>query len=150
MAMMNSIEHIPIQVIDGHQSQQVTANVMAILHEINNLLLELLEANKADSIDLRSLPLLPGEYEALKVVLGKGEVSVRLETLGLTDIYETRLAGVWWVIHDDENGERLAESIEVTRIPEIIKSDRLEIQFAGSALQQQLSEWADQEVVTNT
>ena len=146
---MNSLEDIAIQVVDGHEAEQVTANVMAILYEITDLMHALLEKGEADSIDLRSLPLLPGEYEALKLILGEGEVSVRLETFGLTEIYETGLTGVWWVSHDDENGERLAEFIEVTRIPEIIKSDRSEIQSACSALQQQLSELADEQVVTN-
>ena len=146
---MNSLEDIAIQVVDKHEAGQVTANVMAILYEITDLMHALLEKDQADSIDLRSLPLLPGEYEALKLILGEGEVSVRLETFGLTEIVETGLTGVWWVSHDDENGERLAEFIEVTRIPEIIKSDRSEIQAACSALQQQLNELADEQVVTN-
>lgn len=115
---MNSLEEIAIQVIEKpHSDIQVTDNVRAILYEINNMMQVLLETGETNSIDLRSLPLLPGEYEALKEILGEGEVLVTLETLGSSRIIETRLSGVWWLFHDDENAERLAEFIEVTFTP---------------------------------
>jgi len=150
---MISLEDIAIQVADRQEqpvTAPVTANVMALLHEITTLLRALLDTGAVDSIDLRSLPLLPGEYEALKLILGEGEVSVSINTLGGSQIYETRIAGVWWVSHDDESGERLAEFIEVTRMPEIMKSDRLDIEDACAALQQQLGEWREQDLVTRS
>lgn len=139
---MNSLEEIAIQIIEKpHSDVQVTDNVRAILYEINNMMQALLETGETNSIDLRSLPLLPGEYEALKEILGEGEVLVTLETLGSSRIIETRLTGVWWLFHDDENAERLAEFIEVTYTPEILKSDRAEVASAQFALQQQLDDW---------
>ncbi len=140
---MNSLEDIAIQVIEKPDSEcQVTDNVKAILNEINNMMQVLLDTGETNAIDLRSLPLLPGEYEALKEILGEGEVSVQLETLGSSRIIETRLTGVWWLYHDDENSERLAEFIEVTYMPDILKSDAKEVATASAALQQQLHDWA--------
>ena len=144
---MNSIENIDIHVADRQQTDQpVTANVKAILHEINTMLHELLDSGTIGSIDVRSLPLLPGEYEALKVILGEGEISVILNSLGQSRIHETALAGVWWITHSDEQGDCQSEFIEVTRLPAIIQSDLADIDIAHAALQQQLQEWVDQGV----
>ncbi len=53
---MNSLEDIAIQVVDGHEPEpgQVTANVMAILHEITHLLQELLEEKYVGKTEIYS------------------------------------------------------------------------------------------------
>lgn len=113
-------------------------NVKAILHEINSLQHELVTEGKTGVIDLRSLPLLPTEYDTLKHILGEGEVKASLNTLGDSTIIETALTGVWWVFHDDENNERLAEFIEITDMPDILKSNKNEIEMAYTVLKEQL------------
>jgi len=136
---MNSLDEIAILVNEKPASEcQVSANVKAILNEINSLMQVLLETGVSNTIDLRGLPLEPGEYESLKAILGEGEVSATLETMGSSKIIETQLSGVWWLFHDDENAERLAEFIEVTFMPTILKSDRVEVAAAKEALLEQL------------
>ena len=139
---MHGLPEIAVIVTASHE-QSITDNVRALLAEIATMLAELLKTNKPDSIDLRSLPLLPGEYEAIKTILGEGEIKANLDALGPTHIYETGLAGVWWVRHNNENDECVAEVIEVTRIPDILKSPVNEIEISQSALKQQLKEWSE-------
>lgn len=140
---MHGLPEIPVRVNTEVNEHGVTDNVRALLAEISTMLTELINHSKSDSLDIRSLPLLPGEYEAIKTILGEGEIKASFDSLGPTHIYETGLAGVWWVRHDNEDEECVAEMIEITRIPEILKSPLNEIEISKSALQQQLQEWSE-------
>lgn len=117
-------------------------SLLALLHEIADLQERLATRDEPGAIDLRALPLLPGEREALRSVLGQGEVTVRLDALGESEIHETRLAGVWWVRHADREGETVAEFIEVATVPAILHSDRRDVENACHVLREQLREWA--------
>lgn len=141
---MNRLEDINIEVVTSTGIETgLSANVLAILNEIATLQAQLVDQNESGSIDLRGLPLLPGEYEALQTVLDKGELSATVDALGETQIRETQLAGVWWVKHNNRDGEVIAELIEVTQIPDIMKSDLRDIRDACAALREQLAEWSD-------
>ncbi|HEB67390.1 MAG TPA: hypothetical protein ENI93_05540 [Gammaproteobacteria bacterium] len=137
---MNTFPGIGVQV-NFAPADRLSDNVLALLHEIAGLLERLVDTGESGSIDLRGLPLLPGERDALKTVLGEGEVRATLDALGETAIHETRLAGVWWVSHCDRNGEQIAEFIEVTRVPVILQSDSRDVRDAGEVLRAQLAEW---------
>jgi hydrogenase-1 operon protein HyaF len=78
----------------------------------------------------------PGDYELLKETLGYGEINVSIDAMGPTEIYETAIPGIWWVTHYNSEEENVGEYIEITELPELIKTDPLEIQQAGSRLQQ--------------
>ncbi len=140
---MSELQNIPVAIMDSlPEEQAVTPNVRALLTEICSMLATLISEKKTNSIDLHSLPLLSGEYETIKTILGKGEITASLESLGSSQIYETVLPGVWWIIHNNEHTERMTEVIEITRIPSILKSQHADIEAAHSALQQQLQEWS--------
>lgn len=142
---MSEFQKIPVVITSTFPEQQgVTSNVRALLTEISTMLATLINENNTNSIDLHSLPLLPGEYETIKTILGKGEITASLNSLGSSHIYETVLPGVWWIIHDNENTGRMTEVIEITRIPSILKSQHMDIEAAHTALQQQLQEWSDE------
>jgi hypothetical protein len=139
---MFGLQDIEINVIEKNPTdQQVSANVRALLNEIATLLQDFIDNGNTSSIDLHSLPLLPGEYDAIKTILGEGEVQAHVETLGTTIIYETVVSGVWWVAHTNESDERIAEHIEITTIPEILKSQHADVIAAHTALQDQLTDW---------
>ncbi len=138
---MSSLQDIAVPGITVPPSDGLSGNVLALLHEIASLLTALAEEGAPGSIDLRGLPLLPGEREVLKTVLGDGEVVAVIDALGETRVTETRLAGVWWVRHADPAGETIAEFIEVTPCPAILKSDPRDMREAGVALREQLAEW---------
>ena len=61
---------------------ELTWNVQPILHEIRHALRTLLETGQASIIDLRSIPLAPGEEETILDTLGCGEVHAKLNALG--------------------------------------------------------------------
>ena len=116
------LEDIAVSVYDPRHDSSPTPNVQALLSEIATRLALLLERGEFDSIDLRGLPLMPGEREALRNALGRGEVSAKVTALGEAEIYETAFPGVWWTQHRSENGETVAELIEICLQPAMLAS----------------------------
>jgi hydrogenase-1 operon protein HyaF len=117
---------------------ELTQNVQPILHEIRHALKELITTEKKRVIDLRSIPLAPGEEEQIIQKLGCGEVQVQLDALGKSEIYETNYKGVWLVTHFNSEDNILGRFIEVTLIPEIIKSQQEDIQESLEQLETEL------------
>lgn len=134
-----------------------TGNVGPLIHEIRHALIRLLAtegesavdecahglnefARHANSvIDLRSLPLAPGEEEEIEALLGIGEVRADITALGPTTVQETRVSGVWIVTHRNADDEVVAKFIEVTRIPPLLLAHdediRHGVEFLNKALQ---------------
>lgn len=121
-----------------HSGNELTWNVKPILHEIRHALLELLENGNTSVIDLRSIPLAPGEEETIISALGQGEVHARLDALGRSDIVETMYSGVWLVTHYNENEAVVGRFIEITELPVILKSQREDMSDALIELTQEL------------
>jgi len=96
--------------------------IRPILHEIRTLLAALIDTGRGGSIDLRSLPLSPADFEALDAALGEGEVRATIRALGETRVTETAIHGVWRVTHCNDGGEAVADLIEVCDAPEILKT----------------------------
>ena len=121
-----------------HTGTGLTWNVKPILHEIRHALEKLSDSGEASIIDLRSIPLAPGEEETIINTLGHGEVHVRLDVLGSSEIYETQFAGVWLVTHYNEADSIVSRFIEVTEIPDILKSQREDVFQALTELEEKL------------
>jgi hydrogenase-1 operon protein HyaF len=105
----------------------------AILSEIKVCVERLLADGSASSIDLRFLKLMPEERATLGVLLGRGEVSAVVESIGRSEVVETAVPCVWWVRHFKSDGETVGESIDITDIPDLLLSDR---ETAASALEE--------------
>lgn len=114
-------------VVRNETTEGLGAGVNAILHELTGMLEILIESDRGNAIDLRGLPLAPGEYEQLRTTLGEGEVSVEINALGPTRIRETAIHGVWWVTHYNMQDQVLAEFLEVTKVPQLLKTERDDI-----------------------
>lgn len=97
-----------------------TGNAIPLLHEIAALLETLARDGKGGSIDLGSMPMLPGDRAILEEVLGRGEVSAEIDALGPSRIRESAVRGVWWVTHCNAEGETVADLIEVAHVPTIL------------------------------
>lgn len=119
---------------------ELTQNVKPLLHEIKHALEGLIENGESSIIDLRSIPLAPGEEEKILDTLGKGEVSAQLDALGKSEIIETRYAGVWVVTHYNDENSIISRFIEVTTIPNILCSQTEDIMTAYSSLTLDLDE----------
>jgi HupH hydrogenase expression protein, C-terminal conserved region len=117
----------------------LTWNVQPILHEVRHALSQLIDTGETAIIDLRSIPLAPGEEQKLIDVLGRGEVHADLNALGPSEILETRFSGVWLVTHFNEENSIISRFIEITEIPDILKSQREDMIEALDTLEQQLT-----------
>ena len=98
----------------------IGGGVIAILNEIATLLEQVASTGEAAAIDLRSLPMSPGDRAQLLEALGPGEVEITLRADGDSYIRETGVQGVWWIEHRDRNGAVIAGFIEIARVPEIL------------------------------
>jgi len=113
---------------------ELTHNVKPLLHEIKHALDTLIETGRITVIDLRSIPLAPGEEEHILNTLGQGEVQAQLNALGLSQIVETQYPGVWIVTHYNDEQHVTSRFIEVTTMPEILCSQTEDIMEAYSRI----------------
>jgi hydrogenase-1 operon protein HyaF len=111
------------------RSEGYTGNVQPLLHEIFHALQRLYDSGEVTIIDLRALPLAPGEEEQIEQKLGRGEVQARIDALGPSEIIETAIAGVWLVTHYNAEEEVLGRMIEICRIPAILESQDQDIEY---------------------
>jgi len=132
------LPHFNIQI-----GNELTWNVKPILHEIRHGLRKLLETGESSIIDLRSIPLAPGEEETIIDTLGCGEVHAKLNALGPSEIYETRFAGVWLITHFNEESSIISRFIEITVFPDILKSQSDDMTFALDLLENELDDGAE-------
>lgn len=132
---MSTLDNIGVRV---ENEAAPTSQVVALLNEIATLIDKLIKTGETSSIDLRSLPLFPGDYEAIKEALGEGEVRATLNAIGPSTLQETAVPGVWWITHYNDHEETVAEFIEVTPLPDIIKTHEGDLQQAPERLQQRL------------
>ena len=99
-----------------------THNVIPLLHEIRHALAQLLEEGKETVIDLRSIPLAPGEEAAIERALGEGEMQAVLSALGPSDFRESSYPGVWLVTHYNHDDKIVGKFVEVAIVPSLLRS----------------------------
>lgn len=128
---MSGLSDIAV-VVQGERDAP-TGQVDAILYQIEAMLAQL-AGGTSDSIDLRSLPLSDGDYQALVDALGRGEVKATINALGPTEIQETAFAGVWWVTHYNAENEIMGQFIEITLCPRILSTHLDEVEEARQRL----------------
>ena len=119
---------------------ELTQNVKPLLHEIKHALDNLIETGRTTIIDLRSIPLAPGEEDKILNTLGRGEVLAQLNALGLSEVIETQYAGVWLVTHYNDEDHIISRFIEVTTMPEILCSQTADIMAAYSNITLELED----------
>ncbi len=135
---MNHLKGIPIAEVPA-DSAISHGNALPLLHEIEVLLEDLIANGKSGSIDLRSLPMLPDDYTQLYDALGQGEVNATLDAMGLTQVRETAVHGVWWVTHYNTDETIIAEFIEVTTVPEILRTHPADMRVGLERLRTRLT-----------
>lgn len=119
---MTGLNGIGVVVQDRQAGPADWGNALPILHEIRHGLHRLSETGEATIIDLRAIPFGPGDEERLLALLGRGEVEAHLDALGPTRVWESAFPGVWVVDHRNAQDERLVLHIEVSSVPEILRS----------------------------
>ena len=122
---MSSLDKIGVKVINPLPSPPedgLSGNADAILHEIVALLEAYTASGQTGAIDLHSLPLTLDDYELLRITLADGEVHAHIDAIGNSEVRETLYPGVWWVTYYNAEGDIVADLIEVTAVPEILKA----------------------------
>ncbi len=104
-----------------------SGNVEPLLHEVRHALAQLLREGRSTVIDLKSIPLAPGEEDRILRALGAGEIHATLSACGVSEIVETAFPGVWIITHWDERAAIQARFVEVTRAPQILCSQTSDI-----------------------
>ena len=117
-----------------------TGNVGPLLNEVRHALQRLLDTGEPTVIDLRSLPLAPGEFDVLQAALGEGEVSATLNALGPSLLRETAIPGVWFVTHRNADDEITGVYLEVIRVPAILEAQDVDMQQGIAALSERLAQ----------
>lgn len=118
---MSTFAGIPVAV------ELASGNVAPLLHEIGHALERLVGLGEPSILDLRGVPLAPGEEGRILEFLGTGEVHAELEAGGRSTVNESRFPGVWVVTHHDPAGEIVGRLIEITFVPDIIRSHAEEV-----------------------
>lgn len=116
-----------------------TGLAQSVLQEIAERLAFLAETGRPAVIDLRSLPMTPADRSELEETLGHGEIEVALSVAGMSQVWETRYAGVWWVRHFGDRDRIAAERIEITPFPDILVTDDADIAAASGRLREDLA-----------
>jgi hydrogenase-1 operon protein HyaF len=129
MTQTNSTVQFNIQ-----SSDEPTRNILPLLHEVKHALHNLINIDEPTIIDLRSIPLAPGEEDKILCTLGRGEIQAHLEALGPSEIIETAYAGVWIVTHYNNENEVISRFIEISKIPDILASQSEDITTAYKRL----------------
>jgi hydrogenase-1 operon protein HyaF len=99
-----------------------SGNVPLLLHELRHALERLLVDGTTHVIDLRAIPLGPGEEERLLETLGTGEVRAEFDALGRSVIEESAYPGLWRITHWNTADEMTGRFLEVTFTPALLSS----------------------------
>lgn len=100
------------------------SSAKAVFSEVRMRLEQLLAQDKTYTIDLRFMKSMPDERARLAELLGRGEVSAEVNSVGRSEVLETALPCVWLVRHFNSEAELVSELLEITDFPEILASDR--------------------------
>ena len=76
-----------------------SGNIPLLLHELRHALERLLADGTPHALDLRAIPLAPGEEDRLLAALGEGELVAELDAQGRSEIRECAYPGVWRISH---------------------------------------------------
>ena len=137
---------IPVQVGRGREEGDLDTALSALLGELDASLFDLTETGRTHTVDLRRSPLSARERDQLRELLGCGETRATLDLLGPTEIEETAVPGLWWVVHRTVGGHVVSEFIEVTRCPELLACPDCELRGARQRLARRVSGRARQAV----
>jgi len=126
---------------DGDQfAAACTGLAQSVLREIAQHLATLAAKGETGVIDLRSLPMNQADRDELEEGLGRGDVEVTLNVAGMSEIWETRYSGVWWVRHFGADNQIAVERIEIAAVPEILMTHGADIAAAAARLRQDLAD----------
>ena len=137
---MNSLSELPVVIHRKFAGKEPSASVRALLEEIGSLIKILVNDGLSGYVDIRSIPLTRDEIGHLKYILGSGEVKATVDALGVTEVRETAIPAVWWITNRNLQDEVISEFVEVALMPEILKTQHLDLHDAPGIFKRRLAE----------
>lgn len=137
---MSRLNDISIRVEPPEKATSNLAVATAVLREVQRLLARFLATGEPGSIDLRAQPHMePATYRRLRHALMAGEVTALVDADIKVEVTETQYSGVWWLTHRNADDEIVTEVIDITLIPDILRTHVAEIRAGLKRLDQALS-----------
>ena len=109
-------------------------NLDSLLSDIKLALQHLLDTGEETIIDFTNYPCSEKCEQALKNILGRGDVTASLNIFGCDSIMETGIHGVWWVYHLNDLGAILTKSLYIAYVPSILPAQRDDIEYGINVL----------------
>ena len=125
-----------LQFSPGHGKSR-DEKLALLIKDIRNALQHLLDTGEETIIDFTNYPCDEKCEEALKEILGKGEVTASLSIFGCDSIIETGVHGVWWVYHLNEIGAIITKALYITFVPSILPAQPEDIEYSINVLSRQ-------------
>lgn len=96
-------------------------------------------SGKQHSINLSLLPLSESDVEFLDERLGRGAVEILSRGYGKCQVISTRTPNVWWVRYYNAMDTLILNTLEVTRVPEVVKAGEEDLRDSAARLGQILA-----------
>ena len=100
--------------------QAVAGNARSILVELQSAQATFATDGTTHSINLSLLPMSDEELEFLDQRLGRGPIDILSRAYGKCQVISTQAADTWWVRYYNGMGTLILNTIEVTRVPEVV------------------------------
>lgn len=101
--------------------RSVAPGVLAVLHEVKAALERYAACGEPAVIDLRWLAAMPVQLEQLRFALGEGALCATVHAMGVSQVRETGIAGVWWTSRRDGPGGTQSEVLEIVGLPALLR-----------------------------
>jgi hydrogenase-1 operon protein HyaF len=111
----------------------------SLLSDIKLALQNLLDTGEETIIDFSNFPCDEKCEQALKNILGRGDVTASLNIFGCDSIIETGIHGVWWVYHLNDEGAILTKALYIAYVPSILPAQQDDIEYGISVLSRRQS-----------
>lgn len=103
--------------------QDVQDKIKAVVNEIGAALENLEQSGRGRTIFTNRMGLTPEEQEKLRDLLGKGDITIKLNnTAEPAEWQESGISGVWYGVFYDQGGAPLLETLEIGFFPEVAAS----------------------------
>lgn len=117
-------------------------NAPALLPEINEHIAKVDGATSPHVINLSLLPHTPEDLVLLNHLLGKGDLAILSRGYGNCRVTSTRTRNVWWVQYYNSQDTLILNSIEITRLPEVVRAAPEDISDSADRLREILEVYA--------
>lgn len=117
-------------------------NAPALLPEINESIAKAARAAAPHVINLSLLPHTLEDLSLLAELLGKGDAAILSRGYGNCRVTSTRTSNVWWVQYYNSQDTLILNSIEITRLPEVVCAAREDLADSRERLHEILEVYA--------